>query len=154
MHVGNQAREAVYEKNQDVMKGYQYVATLDLHTCPVCGMMDGLVVGPDEQRIPLPQHSSCRCLWVPVLKSWQELGYNAADLPPSTRASMDGQVSEFETYRDWLDKASDPRRIEALGKSRALLYKQGVGLDQMIKDGKLVPLKDLKAPKSEKKGAA
>jgi len=95
---------------------------------------------------------NCRGLYIPVLKSFRELGFDAADLPPSTRASMDGQVAEFETYRDWLAKTTDARRIEALGPGRAALYKQGVGLDEMVRDGKLVPLKDLRAP--AKKGRA
>jgi SPP1 gp7 family putative phage head morphogenesis protein len=154
MHVGNQAREAFYEKNTDIIKGYQRVETLDLHTCPICGAMDGAEYGPDDPRPELPEHPECRGVYTPILKSFEDIGIDAADLPPSTRASMDGQVPEFETYSDWLSKASGARRIEALGPSRAALYQQGVGLDQMVKDGKLVPLKDLNAPKDMAKGAA
>lgn len=123
-----------------------------LHNCPMCGLEDGRIYGPDEPRPQLPAHPGCRGLYTPILKSFRELGFDAAELPPSTRASMDGQVAEYETYKDWLAKTTDARRIEALGPGRAALYKQGLGLDEMVKDGKLVPLKDLRAP--AKKGRA
>ena len=151
-HVAGEAREAFYADNDDLIESYQCIETLDTRTCLICGMMDGIVVKKGEPRKTL-EHFDCRRVWLPVLKPFRDLGIDA-DLPASTRASMDGQVADSETWADMVAKADPARRVAMLGKSRAALYKQGVGLDQMIKDGKLVPLKDLKAPKSEKKGAA
>lgn len=149
MHVGNQAREAVYAANADLVKGYQRVETLDTRTCLVCGVADGQIVKAGESRTMLPVHPGCRGVWIPVLKSWRELGIDADEIAPGMRASMDGQVSEYETWRDILEKAGPARRVEILGPSRARLYAQGYPLDALVKDGRVVPLAEL-----PKRGAA
>lgn len=157
MHVGNQAREVFYKANEDIIKGYQRVETLDLQTCIVCGEPthgDGHVYGLGEVRPELPAHINCRGIWVPVLKSFRDLGIDADELPPSTRASMDGQVPEFTTWNDRLAAASSDERVKMLGRGRADLYERGVGLEDMVKGGEVVPLKDIKVPKTEAKGAA
>jgi SPP1 gp7 family putative phage head morphogenesis protein len=154
MHVGNQARDTFYKANEDIIKGYQYVATLDLRTCLVCGLDDSKVFGLDEPRPQLPRHIGDRCLYIPVLKSFRDIGIDADQLPPSTRASMDGQVAESETWVDRVAKMNDAQLKDALGPGRAALYKQGVKLDDMVKDGDVVPLKELAKPKSNKESAA
>jgi hypothetical protein len=65
-----------------------------------------------------PIHINCRCTLVPLLKSWEELGFEADELDVETRASMDGQVPAKLTYDDWL--AQQPPQVvhEALGKRK------------------------------------
>ncbi len=145
MHVGNQAREALYQENADIIKGYQRVETLDGDTCLVCGADDGHVYTPDEARPALPEHPNCRGLYVPVLKSFRELGLDVDEFPASTRASMDGQVAESETYTDRLAKMDAATRRSVLGPGRADLYERGVSLKDMVSNGKLVPLKDIRS---------
>lgn len=147
MHVANEAREIVYRENADLFKGYERVETLDGDTCLPCGAEDGRIYGPDEPRPALPAHPGCRGLYLPVLKSWKELGIAAEELPEGTRASMDGQVPESETYADRLAKMSGPARRALLGPSRASLYEQGVSLADMVRDGRLIPLAELGAAK-------
>jgi SPP1 gp7 family putative phage head morphogenesis protein len=153
MHVGNQARETFYKANEDIIKGYQRVETLDFRICIPCRLADGRVYGIDEPRPELPEHISCRGVWCPVLKSFRDIGIDADQLPPSTRASMDGQVPEYVTAADQLKTMDEAQLKDALGPGRAALYKQGVKLDDMVKDGAVVPLKDMKASKAEAKGA-
>ena len=145
MHVSNAARDQFYKANEDIIKGYQYVATLDLRTCLVCGNDDGRVFATDEPRPQLPRHPGDRCLYVPVLKSWQELGVDGPDLPRSTRASMDGQVADTVTFADRLKTASRAQRVEMLGKSRADLYDAGVPLDAMVEAGRALTLDEIAA---------
>lgn len=152
MHVGNQARETFYKANEDIIKGYQRVETLDQDTCLACGADDGHVYGLDEPRPELPIHPDCRGVYVPVLKSFRELGLDMDEFPEGTRASMDGQVAESETYADRLAKATPAQRVAMLGPGRAALYEKGLSLEDMVKDGAAVPLKDLAAPK--RKGQA
>lgn len=152
MHVSNAAREALYNENQDIIKGYQHIATLDGDTCLACGAMDGREYGLDDPRPALPLHPSCRCLYLPVLKSWRELGIDADELPPGSRASMDGLVPEYETYADRIAKANRARRIELLGPARASMYERGIKLRDMVSpDGKPYTLKELMA---KRQGAA
>jgi len=155
MHVGNQARETFYRANEDIIKSYQYVATLDDHTCLVCAESDGRVFKIDDPSRPmLPRHPDDRCLYVPVLKSFLELGLDMDEFPEGTRASMDGQVAESETYADRLEKATPAQRVVMLGPGRAALYEKGVGLDEMVKDGAAVPLKDLAKTANKQSSAA
>ncbi len=143
MHVSNAARDEYYKKNSDLIKGYQYVATLDADACIACGAYDGKVYDVDEPKPELPLHPNCRCLYVPVIKSWKELGIDKEEYPQGTRASMDGQVPENETYEDRLKKASKERRIQMLGPTRARLYESGVPLTAMVDGGKILTIEAL-----------
>lgn len=143
MHVSNQARELLYAQNDDLIKGYQRIETLDLVTCIECGVEDGRFYAKDEPRPQLPWHINCRGAYVPVLKSFRELGIDMDQLPPSTRASMDGQVAEYTTWKDRLVAMSPEQRKAVLGPGRSALYDRGVSVDAMVSGGKLVPLKDL-----------
>jgi len=95
--VTNVAREQVFKENTDVIKGVQYIATLDGRTTHVCASLDGQVFPVDDGPRP-PQHPQCRSVTAPVMKSWQELGIPLKEIPPSTRASMDGQVASNQTF--------------------------------------------------------
>ena len=84
---------------------------------------------------------------VPVLKTWKELGINMDELPESTRASMEGQVTD-KTFADWLKRKTetDPTFADrTLGKGRAELFRDGkITMDQMISGGKPLTLSELK----------
>lgn len=143
MHVSNVAREAFYEENIDLIKGFQRVEALDGDTCLICGADDGHVYKVGEKRPQLPAHPNCRGVYVPVLKSWKELNIDLEEAPAGTRASMDGQVPEGETYADRIAKASPERRRALLGPSRADLYERGVALEEMVEGNRLIPLDEL-----------
>jgi hypothetical protein len=85
---------------------------------------------------------------IPVLKTWRELGINMDELSDSTRASMEGQVTD-KTFADWLKRKTetDPTFADrTLGKGRAELWKSGkITMDQMISGGNPLSLNDLKA---------
>lgn len=140
MHIGNQSREAAYSANEDIIKAYMRVETLDQRTCIECGVMDGHTYKIGEPRPALPAHPNCRGFYVPVLKSYRELGTDIDELPVGTRASMDGQVPQYTLWRDFVAK----KPVDFLGPGRAALYKQGMSVDAFVKDGRLIPLKELK----------
>ena len=144
MHVGNQAREAYYKANEDLIKGYMRVETLDTRTCIECGVDDGKVYGVNAPRPSLPAHPDCRGILVPVLKTYRELGVDIDELPAGNRASMDGAVPQYTTWRDVLAKADDKRLSAILGPTRAALYRGGMGVDSFVRDGKVIPLKALR----------
>ena len=132
-HTANVARQETYKANEDVIKGERYTATLDSRTSLQCSSLDGQVfpvgVGPRP-----PQHpGGCRSTTVPILKSWKEMGFNFKELPESTRSSMNGQVPESTTYNEWLRKQPKDVQEEALGKTKAKLYRDGgLSVDRFV----------------------
>lgn len=144
-HTANTARQTFYDDNTDVIKGVQWSSTLDARTTPVCQSRDGKVYPVDSGPRP-PAHMRCRSTTVPVLKSWRELGINLDEAPPGTRASMDGQVSEAETYQTWLKKKSATFQDEVLGPTRAKLFREGMDLDRFVdQSGKEYTLAQLRS---------
>jgi SPP1 gp7 family putative phage head morphogenesis protein len=133
VHVSSQARAEVYKANSDYLKGEQWIATLDLRTCPVCGARDGQMFDVGSGPVP-PAHPNCRCGRIPVVKSLRELGIKGArDWSSSTRASMDGEVSDSVTYSEWLGGLSRDELSEALGPTRARLFTDGeLSLNRMV----------------------
>lgn len=70
--------------------------------------------------------SNCRCTYVPVLKSWRDLGIDIDDAEvASTRASMDGQVPDTLTWEDWLEERPENEQKAILGKGVFALWKDG-----------------------------
>jgi SPP1 gp7 family putative phage head morphogenesis protein len=123
-HTTTAARDVLYEQNKELIAAEQWVATLDTRTCPECMALDGekFELGKGTKT---PAHIGCRCVRVPVVKSWRELGFNVDELDPGTRASMDGQVSATETYGSWLNKQTAAVQDDALGPARAKMFRDG-----------------------------
>lgn len=140
-HTAQTARQQMTDANADLIKATMWLSTLDTRTTTICRVRDGLNYTPDTHKpighsIPWGEgpgriHFNCRSVSVPVLKSWRELGIDMADMPPGTRASMDGQVPADQTYAQWFAKQSAARQEEILGPMRYQLMKQGkVSYDQ------------------------
>lgn len=120
IHASVQARQAFFEQNADILRGVQWVSTLDARTCTQCMYLDGRVYPLSSGPRP-PVHVNCRCTMTPVLKS----GSQIPGLPPATRASMNGQVPDDITYGEWLRRQPRDVIVEALGPTRAELFIQG-----------------------------
>lgn len=56
----------------DVVKGWTWLAKLDGATCGICVAMAGTQHGPLDY---LDGHPGCRCVMVPLTKTWAELGF-------------------------------------------------------------------------------
>lgn len=131
-HTATVAREQVYKENADLVKGVRWVSTLDMRTSDICQALDGEVFPPDDGPRP-PAHLNCRSTTSPVLKSWEELGFEVGDLPEGTRASMDGQVPASMTYQEWLSGQSEAVQDDVLGPTRAALFRDGgLTLDKFV----------------------
>ena len=139
-HATNQGRDMVWKANSDLLKGVRWVATLDTRTTPICQHRDGRV-GPvvdstdwtpprgasrlDPPFARPPAHVNCRSTTTAITKSWRELGFDVDELPPGTRASMNGQVPGNLTYFDWLNRQNAAVQKDVLGPTRYDLWKQG-----------------------------
>ena len=130
-HTANVAREYTYEANDNLVKGVRWNATLDGRTTFVCMSRDGKVYEPGKGPRP-PAHYNCRSSTSPVLKSWRELGFNVDEVPPSTRASMNGQVPSDQTYDGWLRGQPKGFQNEVLGQRKADLFRGGLKVDRFV----------------------
>ncbi|MBB76520.1 MAG: hypothetical protein CMJ75_18605 [Planctomycetaceae bacterium] len=143
-NVTARARETTYDENTSVIKGVQYVATLDSRTTIVCAGLDGQVFPINDGPRP-PQHINCRSTTVPVLRSWEELGIPANAISPSTRASMNGQVPASTTFNGWLKDQPRGVQNEVLGPTRASLWREGkIELTKFTDGGRLLDLNTLR----------
>lgn len=98
--------------NARSLRGWQWVATLDKRTCPSCWSMHGTV---HELSEPGPNdHQQGRCVRVPRIRSWAELGFNVnepADILPDARATFDALPEE--------------NRVAIMGRERLRLLDDG-----------------------------
>lgn len=123
-HVSNQAREATYQKNNDIITGYQWVSTLDKRTTPICRSRDGMKFYSDDGKPhPMPPaHFGCRSSTSPLVSS----DYDFLDKGAKRAArGADGgqQVDADTTYYDFL--ANQPAWFinEALGPVRGKIFR-------------------------------
>ena len=126
-HVTTRAKEAVYERNIDILRGVQMVATLDGRTTPFCRRIDGKVFAPKVGARP-PFHFQCRTTTIPVVKKLSELGIRGAPTTDlvSLRSSLNGYVASDTTYKQWFKTQSSSFQKEVLGRSRYKLYRRGL----------------------------
>lgn len=128
------AREITYEQNADVLKGIMWMATLDSRTTVGCAARDGLLysVGghkPIDHDLPWEggpgnRHWGCRSTSAPVTKSFREMGIDVDEVPPGTRASINGQVPQDTTFDGWLARQPIAVQEEVLGPGRADLWRE------------------------------
>jgi SPP1 gp7 family putative phage head morphogenesis protein len=111
--VANSASMVVYEANQDVTKKYQYVATLDSLTSPICRALDGQEFPYGKGPTP-PQHFNCRSKVVAVI-DYKGLGFPELESEFETRASKGGQVPANTTYGQWLKDQPLKTQQDVLG---------------------------------------
>lgn len=142
MTISNQIRASTYGANADIIKGIQWVATLDHSVCLKCAPLDGLTwtfpefkpQGHNKQFLSPPAHWNCRCTTVPILKSYRELAGlpDAKKIKESTRSSLQGQVAESTKFENWIKTQPEEAQKAVLGKARFQLWKSGkLSIQQM-----------------------
>lgn len=144
-HVSNVTAQETWKASSNVVKGWQFLATLDIRTTHTCAGLDGSVHPIGQGPIP-PRHLRCRSISVAVTKSFRELGIDADELPEAKRASMDGQVAGGSKFSDWLRGKDGATQDKVLGKTRAELFRTGkLDLRDFISgDGTVLTLDELK----------
>jgi SPP1 gp7 family putative phage head morphogenesis protein len=142
---------ATYKLNEDVIDGYQYVATLDSRTSLICGRLDGKVFRLDDNRgVRPPQHFNCRSTTVPIVKSYEDIRNTKSSriskrrlqrISGSKRASFNGQVPSKTNFEQFLATQDDDFKLAILGnKRRVEIFNTGkLKFTQFsTKDGQLV----------------
>ena len=143
---GIQDQATLDEYQDDNIKKYRYLATLEVHTCPICGELDGKVflVKDAEKGVNYPtMHPHCRCTTVPALEKGGKR--YARDI----ETGKGYEVDSGQTFKDWrkqqLDKygqtaIKDKLQAERLEKDRVrrskeqfIAYRQVLGSQNMPK---------------------
>jgi SPP1 gp7 family putative phage head morphogenesis protein len=143
-HVSNASRVMTYQSNEDVVKGWQYVATLDASTCPICGPLDGQTFSIGDGPVP-PRHPNCRCTTTPITKSFREMGIDMDEFGPGLRHSMNGLVPSTTTYPQWLRGQSTAVQNQVLGTTKAKAFRAGkIKLSRFSTDNRVLTNKELR----------
>lgn len=141
--VSTNARQALFEDNQDVVDRVEWVSTLDTKTSEICAALDGKTFPVNSGPRP-PAHRNCRSTIVPVVKSWKELGIDGLKPFPGgerhARAVFDGKVPASMKFPEWWKKLSVEEQNRQFGVGKATLLRQGrITFSQLI-DQRLRPL--------------
>lgn len=122
-HAAIQAREQVWQDNTDIIKGVQWVSTLDSRTSVQCRSLDGTIYPVDKGPRP-PIHPNCRSTMAPILdrrfKSLEEGATRSA-----RGESGVSSVPADQTYYGWLKKQPASFQNNAIGKTKGALLRRG-----------------------------
>jgi len=131
----NATRLATLRENADVIRAIVLVVTLDSRTSEICIARSGLEytlegepIGHDVPFLGGPgYHWGCRTTIAPVMRSAAEIfgRSDLEDIPPSTRASLDGQTPETTTFDGFLRGKSETFQNNLLGPGKAELWREG-----------------------------
>jgi SPP1 gp7 family putative phage head morphogenesis protein len=155
--VANEARLETFQKNSDTIGALKYLSTLDDHVCPECAAhadlewtVDGDPIGHDVPFEDPPLHYNCRCVIVPVSKTWAEQGVEGLPEIPQTgtRASMNGQVPATTTFEDWFSGRTVEQQNAQFGVGKATLFRDGkITLRDLInsQSGRPLTLEELRS---------
>lgn len=133
MTAANDARLATFRKNDRLINGVRWLATLDSHTCVQCAALDNAAWDLDGQPIQAtkfefqspPAHFSCRCVLSPIPKTFRDIGLNIDEPAEGTRASSEGPIPASTTFDEFLKRQSPAFINKTLGKERAALFLAG-----------------------------
>lgn len=139
-HAGSVARSKIYSANKKLFSGEEYHATLDSRTTLICASLDGKVYDIGQAPQP-PLHYRCRSIVLPVIRPELRLDID------TTRASVNGPVSDKLTYNGWLKRQPASVQDEVLGATRGKAYRSGdLTIDKFIdKTGRTYTLDELRA---------
>lgn len=143
--VQTQVNLAAMRDNEEFLKGFIFVATLDFKVCPICKRLHGRKFKVNHNFI-IPVHPRCRCTWMPQIKQWRDFGLADADVPKDIRDMFDGKPPDMPLdFDDFLKMQSEDFQKEALGLARWKLWKQGYSVKQMATDTRVLTLDEIRA---------
>lgn len=129
-YVSSSAKESFYQENDDLITGYQVVATLDDRTTLTCAALDGQVFDKDSFDAP-PYHWNCRTTYIGVVDPKFNIS-NPGAARPSRGSSGAEEVQPGTTYNAWLRKQSDSFQNDVLGKERADMFRSGASVQSFV----------------------
>lgn len=106
------ATQASERANRDVIKGWEWVATLDSRTCVSCLAKHG--GRHDIEEFGPLDHQQGRCARVSVTKTWKDLGFDIEEPP-----------SDTPDAKAWFDSLTPGTQAEIMGPTRLKMLRDG-----------------------------
>ena len=120
-------------ENEELMDGYEWVATLDSRTSLICGSRDGIIYSFLATNPRPPAHFSCRSTIVAKVSPKYDLASDVTGNRLSKGASGKKTVSANTNYGSWLKKQPSGFQDEVLGVNRANLFRNGgLSIDKFV----------------------
>lgn len=145
--VANNARQATFDANRDIIARYRWITALDGHVCERCAARADQAWTVDHEPInhgiaweTPPIHFNDRCVIVAETKTFRELGVDLPEPPKGMRASTDGPVPVSTSFADFLERKGEAYQNEVLGPGRAKLWRDGSITLQDLVNGRGNPL--------------
>lgn len=116
-HAAEQATKKFY-KDSDIDQ-YQYLATLETHTCEVCAHLDGRIfyVKDEKEGINYPLiHPYCRCSTVPYMKGLPDIETRWYRDPITGKSKWTRNMSFNEWKRTAREQQSEKEYADLVGK--------------------------------------
>lgn len=141
IRANREATRRSYNDNLSIVKGYKRMATADGRVCPACLALSGKLYTTNEV---MPSHPQCRCIMVPVTKTWFEI---------TGVEGLDDEEGTIPNGDEILQSLGEEKAKSILGPSRFQLWKDGTSVDKMGvvvnnpdygPQTRIVPLGDLK----------
>ena len=107
-----EAQRQAFEENDDVVKRWRWWSSLSFDTCAACLANHGREF---EIGQPMESHPNCRCIAVPITKSWAELGH----------PEIEDRAAKVQTGDDWLKAQPEEIQRRALGPSKFAAWQAG-----------------------------
>lgn len=148
-HVSTQTRTLSMQENDDVIDGYEWVATLDSRTSLVCAARDGVIYKDFDKDPKPPAHFNCRSTITMVVNPEYDLAQFGSGIPEGTRPNKGPAGSRnlpaSIRFGDWLHSQPRPFQEKILGKTRAELFRKGeFTLDKFVdSQGNVLTLREL-----------
>lgn len=117
--VANTARTLTWEENDDLVKGYMWLSTLDSKTSVQCRSLDQQHFKLGKGPLP-PIHPNCRSTTTPDLGSEFDFLDEGA-----TRSGERGYVGHDLQYFDFLKGESPAYQDRVLGEEKGKLFREG-----------------------------
>lgn len=116
----NHALEKVYAENRHIVHRVQWLGTLDAASCLRCAALDGREYEHnDHPHIPL--HPRCRCVLLPVTRTWREMGLDRDEMKKRYRPELqdDGTYKKVQkTYTQRYNEMSPEAKRAYIGPGR------------------------------------
>lgn len=123
-HISTTARTLVIQNNEDILKGYEWVSTLDGNTTSICQSLDGTIY-PVDGSVKPPIHWGCRSTIIPLVKDEFSVRDKVSSERPAVGSKGAETVDGRTTYNSWLKRQSAEFQDEVLGKDKGKLFREG-----------------------------